>query len=318
MNLFGRSKMRTHEANVDALRLRTARLTAKRATALQELDRATAARQQFAVTGDLDGAGADAAMAKLQGAVDAASSALVGLDAALAELAKQLADSEAQLAAEQDRVARTAASEKLAMHIASIEPRIAAWLEETRSLGVDLEKFFGTVRFDAIALGGYLLRSVGEVELASAVLVADLCGAVPAILSGAEPIPVEPVMIEPAPAMPAPETVRVFPLQNLAWTDAAGIQQTARRFLADCDLTPAAARTALSRGAACRLTDPRRRQLAGRQGTAHARALTLDECENLDAPPAQSTAEPVLHSAFEPMDRGKTYIVRAPKEKAAS
>jgi hypothetical protein len=306
---------RLEQAAAD-LRQRAERLAAKRTAAQAELDRAVSARQSYAIEGDLDdGAAADRAMARLQSDVDVATSTLAGFDSAYTTITAQLAEAERVLLDEQQSVERKAAADALAQDIAAIEAQVGPWLEATRGLAADLEKL-AVVRFDAGAVARFLTNAAGESEIALAVCVPDLRGAVDAIAAGRQEIPRQPAPPAPVIALPPPETMRVFILKNVRWIDASGAKQISRRFV-DADLTPSAARAALSRGSACKMDDPRRLQLFGRQGTAHARMPTDAECEDLDAP-ARSTAEPILHSAFERVDRGSPVVGRIPREKAAS
>jgi hypothetical protein len=318
MKIFGRHPMKKLEQTAADLRVRAERLAAKRTAAQAELDRAIAARQSYAIEGDLeDGAAADRAISKLQSGVDAAASTLAGFDSAITTITAQVAEAERALLDERQSVARTAASEKLAREIAVIEAQVGPWLYSTRSLAANLQKL-SIVRFDPGALGNFVLNAANEAELAFAVTIGDLHGAVAAIAEGREPIPAEPVMIEPAPAMPAPPpTVRLFLMRDVCWTEEDHVR-IGRRY-SDCDLPAERARRALKSGAAVPMEDPKRKALRGQIGASQApRIPTASECESLDPPVPSGVVEPTLHSAFEPLDRGKPYIVRAPKEKAAS
>src|SRR5215471_7678099 len=88
---FGRTKVQKIETTIASLVKRADQLAAKRAKAQKALETATSARQQALLAGDLDD---QKALDKLQAAVDSATSALTGIDDALAIIAQQKADAE--------------------------------------------------------------------------------------------------------------------------------------------------------------------------------------------------------------------------------
>src|SRR6478609_6824034 len=127
---FRRSAMQKIETNIVALAKRGEQLAAKRVAAQNTLDAAIKARQQALLAGDLND---ERALSKVQGAVDGAVSALAGIDDAIAVLAQQKAEADAQLAAERDRIEREAAAEALAAEVAAIEAGLPKWLADTRA-----------------------------------------------------------------------------------------------------------------------------------------------------------------------------------------
>jgi len=334
LKLFGRSGMKKIEADVAAARRRVEQLTAKRTAAQAELERAVHARQTYAIEGDIDSADADANMARLQAAVDSATSTTSGLDVAISEVKRQLTGAESELTTARDRAARTAVSEKIEKSLAQFEPRFAAWLEASRTLAYDLEKKFGTVRsHDAIALGAYLLHAGGEAELAEAVLVREIRAASIAIREGTEGLPADAPAPEPVvEVVPPPPMVKVWLLRHVRWTNPEnGAIVIGPRF-EDAEMPPPAAERALRCSAATRMDDPRRRQHKGTWG----RQPSAEQCFDLDsadldalpaldavepAPPPEEPAEPpnyeqpaVRHSRFEPLNRGPSFVIRAPRQ----
>ena len=335
MKLFwGRSKM---DKTVASLRARTDALLQMRDAAKVALDAAVAERQAFAVSGDLDGgAETDRAMSKLQKAVDSAASSVAGLDSALDEMSKQLTAAESALTAERDRAARMAASEKIERDLAEIEREIAEFLVAGRTLVGGLEKL-GTLVFDTAALAGYVARSLGEIELGGAVCTREISGAIDRIRDGSARIPEDAQQPEPVvEVLPPAPTVTVFILRHARYCDpATGALVRLHRYQ-DAVLSPRLAEIALRSGAATRLTDPVRKLNAGRwppMNSASAAydldAIDIDAMPPLDpieAPPAEETAPqpppnyepppPIKHKAFEPLDRGKPYVINVPRKAA--
>src|SRR5262249_22194950 len=96
-NPFSRTKVQKLETTLAALVKRGDQLAAKRAKAQEALEKATSARQQALLAGDLDD---QRGLDKLQATVDSAKSALTGYDEALAALQSQKAVAESALATE--------------------------------------------------------------------------------------------------------------------------------------------------------------------------------------------------------------------------
>jgi len=330
--LFGRSPM---EKSVTALRQRAATLGQKRDAAQGALDRAVAERQAFATTGDLDGGAAtDAAMAKLQKAVDSASSSLSGLDAAIAEVTTNLTAAESALTAERDHVARVAASEKLSRDLAALETQIEEYLADGRALAANLENL-GALVFESGALSNFVSRVCSELELGGAVARREIQGAIDRIRDGTAALPEDakpPAVIEIA---APPPTMQVFMLRHSKYRDPeTGALVLLHRFT-DAELSPGLAERALRSSAAVPLSDPRRREWRGTwprmNAPEHAFDLdavdlsTLPSLDDIEAsraevveakPPPPEYAEPpaARHSKFEPLDRGPSFVIRAPRQ----
>jgi hypothetical protein len=301
-----KTPMQKLEAELSALTARAALLTAKRTTAQGAFDSAVAARDVHMLQGNLDD---EKIGTKLQAAVDSAASALAGFDNVIAAQAALIVDAEEKLAVERMAVERKAASESLAANVDTIEKQLGPWLAMTRDLAADTTAV-GHVSFETDQIGAYLRNAAGEVELATAMAIRDLRASVAAIVAGHQPIPRVPQVDVPAPAPSKPVTVRLFALKAVSWIDTDGRQRRAGKWN-DVDLPEKAAAFALRNGVCVELTDPRRKQLHG-QSPGHPDphwCIDLDNeagaDENTDTPRA-----PVLHSAFEVVDRGPTYTLK--------
>jgi hypothetical protein len=318
MKLFGKSKMQKFESVVAALRKRGALLSAKRIAAQAAFDDAVAARQEMLIAGDLDD---QKLAAKLQGSVDSAASALNGIADAVSALQNQIDSAEKDLAVEQQRVERQAASESLAASVASIESKLEPWLTATRAFAESLQSI-AHVRFEPGQIAAYIGGCAGQAEIALAVMLDDLRRMVPAIAGGHEPIPRVPGVVVPSVVAPPPVTIRLFALKAVKWTDAAGMERFIGKFN-DVNLPEKAAVIAREKGVCIELTDPRRKQLKG-MSPGH---LDRAWCTNLDdeneTAAAEAQAGPVeqqvVHSAFQQLppdfqqiDRGKPFIVKTP------
>ena len=132
MAWFGTSSMK----KLQQLQQRAAALTAKRDAAKSELEAATATRQSFLLDGDIEDSKASG---KLQTRVDTTQSTLAGLEDALAALLPQIVEVEQQLADEQQRVERQAASAKLDLEVEVVRSELKPWIDNdsraSQSLG---------------------------------------------------------------------------------------------------------------------------------------------------------------------------------------
>jgi hypothetical protein len=305
---FGKTKMQKFESVLAALRKRGELLASKRITAQAAFDNAITARQQMLIAGDLDD---QKLAAKLQSAVDSCGSTLSGIDDAISVLQAQTNDSEAQLAAEQERVRRVAASEALATNIANIEKLLGPWLQMSRDLASALEAIHW--RFESTQMAAFVRDCASQVEAASSLTSADLQNTVASIRDGTMAIPSDHVEIEPVPE-PEPERLeQVFSLHATTWIDSEGQRRRAPKW-SDIELPPQTAERALRLGICVPLSDPRRRQLVG-MSPCHPEEHW---CKNLDAEPEDAVtseenghrSEPVQHTAFTVVDRGPAITLR--------
>jgi hypothetical protein len=304
-----KTPMQKLEAELSALTARAALLVAKRANAKGAFDSAVAARDIHMRQGNLDD---EKIGAKLQAAVDSAGSALAGFDNVIAAQAALIVDAEEKLAVERMTVERKAASESLAANIDTIEKQLGPWLAMTRDLAADTTAV-GHVSFETDQIGAYLRNAAGEIEIAMAMAIRDLRASVAAIAGGHQTIPRAPHVAAPALAPPKPVTIRLFALKGVQWIDTEGRQRRVGKWN-DVDLPEKAAAFALKKGICIELTDPRRKQLHG-MSPGHPAAHW---CENLDdetdagadATDPATRSEPVIHSAFEVVDRGRPYVLK--------
>jgi hypothetical protein len=305
-NLFRKSPMQQLETTIASLTKRAEQLGAKRVMAQQTLDKAVKARQDAFLSGDLDD---QRAIDKLQAAVDAATSALTGIDDALAVLAHQKTEAESQLAAERDRIERAAAADKLDNQVAAIEAALPSYLEQSRALA-DALSGVSYFHFESGQMAAFVQNAMGQIEIAANFTLAELKAMPDAIRQGRQAIPCEPApvaVIEPA---PSPQTQTVFLLRSAKFRDHAGKTCFGGQY-EDCAMPPRVAQKALRCGAAVPTTDDRRRNLRGaRGGDFNFNApdvIDLDAVEEPKGVPyiGPDAANPVLREAsFTPIDRG--------------
>jgi hypothetical protein len=173
------------EDTIAALAKRGEQLAVKRAKAQDALDKATKARQDALLSGDLDD---QRALDKLQANVDMATSALSGIDDALHALKQQQTEAEGQLAAERERVERAAAADKLNGQVAAIEAMLPKWLEQSRAFS-DALSSVGNWHFDSGQMAGLVQSTMSQIEVAANFTLAELKATADAIRSGRHPSP---------------------------------------------------------------------------------------------------------------------------------
>jgi hypothetical protein len=294
MALFQKkTKMEKLQAVVAALHQRAELLTGKRVAAQKALDEAIGLRQETLISGDLDDG---ARLLKMQNAVDSAASTLAGLDGAISALRIQIADADAQLNAEAERVRREVASEEIAKNVAEVERLIGPWLAASRQIAAAFAKLDHV--FEAGQIGGFISGCAGEVEVAAAVTLVELRDLPKLVAAGDRPIPHCPEPVAPVTVIPPAPTVSLFAMRPVRWIAADGTPRVAQKF-SDANLTPSAASRGLACGALVPLDSPLRRQHHNTV-EGHARAdLALD----LDAEPAP--IDPIQRSSpFTVVDRG--------------
>jgi hypothetical protein len=290
MALFQKkTKMEKLQAIVSALQARASLLTDRRVSAQTALDAAMAARQAMLIDGDL---GDDKLATKLQGAVDTAQSSLLGIIDAITALQFQIADAEAQLNAEQDRVKREAASEEIAKNVADVERLLPSWLAASRQIAAAFARVDHV--FEAGQIGGFISGCAGEAEVAAAVVLVELRDLPKMVAAGDRPIPHRPDPVLPVTVIPPAPTQQLFCMRPIKWRDAQGQQRIAQKFT-DANVTPSAASRGLACGALVPLDSPLRRQHHG-SVEGHGRAdLALD----LDTEPMEASTpiDPIYASA---------------------
>jgi hypothetical protein len=291
--------MQQFETTIASLTKRGEQLAAKRATAQDALDGAIKARQQALLSGDLDD---QPALDKMQAAVVAATSELTGIDDALAVLAQRKAEAEVQLAAENERIERAAAADKLDKQVAAIEAALPDYLERSRALADALSKI-GHWHFEGGQMAAFVQNTMGQIEIAANFTLAELNAMPDAIRQRRQAIPGEPAITPvPVPEPPAP-TMTVFMLGSAHYRDHDGRKRFAGQW-EDATMPVATARLALDKGIAVAVTDPRRAQLRGARGGDF----------NPDAPDvvdldAVETSKHVLHVKSDPALREANFVV---------
>jgi multidrug efflux pump subunit AcrA (membrane-fusion protein) len=129
---------------------------------------------------------------KVQAIVSTATSALAGIDDALAVLTRQKAEAERQLAAESERIKRAAAADKLNKQVAAIEATLPGYLQQSRVLADALSEI-GHFHFESGQMAGFLHNTMGQIEIAANFTLTELKAMPGAIREGRQAIPPEPV-----------------------------------------------------------------------------------------------------------------------------
>jgi hypothetical protein len=297
---FGKTQVQKLETTIASLAKRADALATKRAKAQEALEKATSARQQALLAGDLDD---QRALDKLQTAVDAAGSALTGIDDALAILARQRAEAEAQLTAERERVARGEAADRFDKAISAIEAAAAPWLELSR-IYADALSEIAHAHFGCDEMSKFLQSCMGQMETAANFHLGELKVMPEWIRDGRQDIPPKKPELAPVAVVePPPPTRTVFCLRSIKWDNG---QRTALQY-EDVDLPVALADKAMRRGACVSVTDDRRKSLKGARGGHHVNVEALDivDLDDLDDPKAPYIGpDPVLRQAdFRTIDR---------------
>src|SRR6185312_14951896 len=236
-------------------------LAVKRSDANALLEKATKARQDALLSGDLDDR---RALDRLQAVIDTAASALTGIDDAINVLTQQKVEADAQLAAERDRVARAAAADQLEKQIAAIEAGIAPWLENSR-IWSDALSELAHWHFGADEMVKFLQSCMSQLEIAANFQLAELKAMPQMIRDGRQPLPPKkqpaPVAITEQP----PPTMTVFMLKSARFRDHNGHKIFAGQFL-DQAMPVALAQKAMRLGLAVTTADPIRATHHGARG----------------------------------------------------
>jgi hypothetical protein len=305
---FGRTKVQKIETTIASLVKRADQLTAKRAKAQEALEKATSARQQALLAGDLDD---QRALDKLQAAVDTAGSALTGIDDALAILAQHKAETDAQLIAERDRIERAAAADKLDSQIAAIEAALPGYLEQSRVLADTLSEI-GHFHFESDQMASFVQNAMGQIEIAANFTLAELKSMPGAIRQGRQAIPPNKPPSVPVVAEPASPTMTVFMIKSARYRDDDGRTRFAGQF-EDVIMPVTTAQKAMRLGLAVSTADPRR---ATHRGVRNGQFVP-DGLDVVDIDAAEEHSEvsyigpdPVLRAAnFQQVDRGPDRIL---------
>ena len=296
--------MQKIETTIASLAKRAEQLAAKRAKAQEALEKAASARQQALLAGDLDD---QRTLDKLQAAVDTAGSALTGIDGALAILAQQKAEADAQLTAERDCIERAAAADKLDSQVAAIEAALSPWLEQSRIFADALTEI-AHAHFGADEMSKYVQSCMGQMETAANFHLGELKAMPQMIRDGRQAIPAEKWAPAPVAVPEQPRTQTVFLLRSVKYKDAAGKTVYATG-LEDCEMPIEIAQRALRSGAAVTPSNPKRRELKGAKGGTHGdpsalNVTDLDAISDFSGAHYAGPNDPVLREAnFVEIDR---------------
>jgi hypothetical protein len=230
------------------------------------------------------------------------------LSAAHTEAAKLLALLESQIVEMLDKKTRTAtalATNALADELVEIG---AAYHASTSALNEVCSRVL-TFTTEANGLSVFLTSSLIEVAAAIRVVNEVLKQHSRSVLNGlakAEMPKVPEPPAKPVAAQPKAPTVRVFSTKPVMWLEDG--QRRSGGKCCDLDLPVAVAERALSSGACVKLDHPSRATNIGRWPGHY----SLSVCFDLDseAAPSGSATEPTIHSAFQPIDRGKPFQLK--------
>jgi hypothetical protein len=285
------------------LKTKMARLEGQREAAKSALQKAKAALQTHLLDGDDSD---EKTTANLQSKVDSAFSLLGSLNAAIETQADRVVQAEREMADEQTKKERTAASDMISADVERIECQVKPTLTAMRALATDLAKY-ASFRVEASGISEYLANAANEVEIALSVSIPDLRSGALAVLEGRERAPSQPAKIVKLVA-PAPTTERLFLTHSLGWFDAEGRKYRAPAMHdADLPLTLIAKGKAI--GAVHDMNSDVRRKNHGSKTSAppewsHVKWLNSD-------PNAKTDVEPIMSSHFQPHPGvGKPYTIR--------
>jgi hypothetical protein len=307
-------RQQTPEEALTALRVRADKLEGRRAAAQVSLDEAKAKRQQHLVEGDIDGD--DKLIARLEADVSAAASRLSGLVDALAALGAQISDAEYQLQVERDQAARKEAAERLTAQVVRFEELLTPMLVAMRGF-IDGCVPLEPLSFEVSQLHGFVLKTIGEIEVCAGFVAPDLKLQIEMIRNGQRIVPkpaaeiIELTPVEPlASATSQGEaTETVFALAPLRWRDKGGNRHFAERW-SDAELPVRLKARASPRQVIAGLDDPRRRDHRGLLGSfAPPEGAICDLDAELLSPPSD------LPAGFERLPTGPERKIAFPVER---
>jgi hypothetical protein len=138
------------------------------------------------------------------------------------------------------------------------------YLAQSRILA-DVLSEIGQWRFESGQMAGFVENTIGQIEVAANVTLAELKAMPDAIRRGRQAIPREPVPTPVAVTEPTPKTQTVFMLRSAKYHDHDGRKRFAGQW-EDAAMPVATAQRALDKGIAVAVTDPRRARLRGARG----------------------------------------------------
>jgi hypothetical protein len=310
---FGRTEVQKIEGVIASLAKLGEQLAAKRITAQQTLDKAVKARQDALLTVDFDD---QRALDKLQAAVDSATSALAGIDDALAILAQQKAEAESQLTAEREHIERAKAAEEISAAAKAIAARVAPMLSAMREVASALLEI-DHLSFEVGQLGQHLSGVAGEAEIAFAFVLPELGRFSVAVKDSSMAIPRRPKAVEPIAVIePAPPTQALFLLKSVKFRDHAGKVRFGGQY-EDCEMPVQLAQRAMRYGAATTTSDPGHAQLRGARGGdfnfAAPDVVDLDAIEEAKGMPYISSDHTPLFTEIDRSAEARTISISVPR-----
>jgi hypothetical protein len=316
MQVFGKkTPLQEFEAELAKLTRQSERLARKTADARSELQRATEAQIKFLTETEHDDAKGEASA---QRRVEAATSTLKGLEAAFAKINEQISEAQHRVDQERRGLERTAAADEIDQKVLAFEKTVEPALTALRAFSKASNEL-DHLNFDVAAISRYAHVAGSELEIASALAIAEIRSKAAAVRAGQDGIPRR--APAPIPPPPPPVTEKLWTIAATAWTEDGRIRIVDLN--EQIDLPPALARKAIVRGAAVALGDARfnKRTTTWRQH--HGMGLpSLEKCVKLDdeteTVAAEEQARPeeqrVLHSRvdpnFEVIDRGPAYTLK--------
>ncbi len=294
------------EETISALAKRVTQLDIQRRTARGTLDRAIQARQDALLVADeID----EAKLARLQRVVNDAASLLEGIEQAIATIAEQKAEAEAQLAAERDSSEREAAAQALDVQVAAIKGKLPKWLAASREFTDALTAVARLRHYETGEISAHVQNLAGQVEIACNLVLAELQALPDMIRNGNAPIPREE---RPAPIVAAavpPPTMTVFMMRSARFRDHDGRKRFGGQY-EDVIMPLTTAQKAMRLGVAVATTDTRRAALRGSRGGDFrpdaADVLDIDEAAERSGPEhaAHDTSDVMRQANFVQVDRG--------------
>jgi hypothetical protein len=300
MALFTKAPEKNLARDRDAAKANAERLAAKLAKAVAAVTVTKSNTQRAALDGD------DAALDLAETTERAALHHLATMRTACEAADKLLTLLESQLASVADEKTASATNAAcLALADELLEAgrgydASTALLNEvcTRALAVTME---------ATGLCVFTASSRIEVKVATEVVAEEIRQHGRAVLNKLAPAAMPKVPEPPAkvvPKVPEPLT-RVFATRAVRWRDADGSERCSGKFL-DIDVSAAQAERALASGAALPMSDPARKANLG-SWPGH---VSINACFDLDKDRAGPQHDPIVHSAVQPIDRGKPFTLR--------
>jgi hypothetical protein len=297
---FFKSHEKTLAQNIEAARANRDRLATRRNECeLAVIDAKTRA-QSCALSGN------DAAQDAAEIDEGAAQRRLNTVIAALTEATALLTKLETEYAALVDKKVRTATAAEVAELASDLEANslaLRAMLDKSTALTKRAAMFIP----EAIGVNAFSDSSSQQIGPAIELVTMLMRNYAAAVLDGSAPaiLPTPEKPFTPTIA-PKPATRRLFTLRSVCRTNADGMLRVAQKFT-DVDLPLDAADRAIAARVCVEVTDPARKSNR-HQWPGHPDPT---QCFSVDEPSTMASAAPDEPVQFEPLDRGKPYVVRA-------